>query len=68
MIKKIKKFYTYDYDGVSKPINANYLVNCIIEGEIKSVGIFEQSEEAEEQLAKYLGKGLCAWIVRNNER
>tara|TARA_Y100001937_G_scaffold122695_1_gene184293 strand:+ start:607 stop:813 length:207 start_codon:yes stop_codon:yes gene_type:complete len=67
MIKKIKKFYTYDYDGVSKPIKANYLVNSIIDGEIKSVGIFENSEEAEEQLTKYLSKGFCTWIVNNNE-
>ena len=66
--KKIGKFYSYDeMAGRSKPIKQVFTLKTVTEDVIHDVAIYKKFEEAENALIKYLKKGICCWIVSNDE-
>ena len=66
--KKTGKLYSYDESaGRSKPTKQMFTLKAVTEDVIQNVAIYKKFEEAESELVKYLKKGVCSWIVSNDE-
>jgi len=66
--KKNKTLFAFDEDtNISKPTTKMFTLKTLFEEQIKDVAIYKKFEEAETELVEYLKKGVCCWIVSNNE-
>jgi len=67
-LKKNTKLYAFDeVTEISTPVNQMFTLKALTENNIQDIAIYKKFEEAEFELVKYLKKGICCWIVSNNE-
>ena len=70
MPTKKRKYFKNDGDGLTAINSKAFLLKFIDKTEddetLKTVGPFEQEDDAIEALSGYLKSGICSWIVSYN--